>query len=369
MSIFSHPGSHVVAAGLNRFFPGECARKVSAISRSFPAPRRSAFWLAVWLAVALVFAKAIHLGAPAAFTWSDISGYQRTLAIAAHQDILFAAIVGLVAQGLLMLTARWRKIQTLVWVHLVLFSALCAFFGIFSVFVFNFVGTPLTWSLVAIAGGFGDMSSSVGHFATPGNILLTLAAPIGFVVLLLLSPRIFRARQNQWTVRYLQVPLAVLLLAYIALARQSAARSDWLDRPDRQIASNPHWVLLASMFTDLTTDRAAHLDGPFPKEYLDDFQTAAERHTNSASPSPLAALLSPDVKCPRNVITIVIESCPTQHMSLYGSKYKTTPRLEAEANNAAVFENFYCHQGLTANSLAAITLSIFPRASQKKPLI
>jgi arylsulfatase A-like enzyme len=64
-------------------------------------------------------------------------------------------------------------------------------------------------------------------------------------------------------------------------------------------------------------------------------------------------------------IESVIESCPTQHMSLYGSKYRTTPRLdaEAEAGNVLLLDNFYCQQGLTANSLVAITLSIFPPTS------
>jgi arylsulfatase A-like enzyme len=63
---------------------------------------------------------------------------------------------------------------------------------------------------------------------------------------------------------------------------------------------------------------------------------------------------------PRNVIVFVLESVGTRYLSLYGSPYKTTPSLEAEARHALVFENFYCHVGMTANSLASISLSLWP---------
>src|SRR5205807_9994458 len=82
----------------------------------------------------------------------------------------------------------------------------------------------------------------------------------------------------------------------------------------------------------------------------------------AAPESRLAELFPAGVRRPRNIITVVIESCPIQHMSLYGAKYKSTPRLDKEdaAGHAVVFDNFYCHQGLTANSLVALTLSVFP---------
>jgi len=63
---------------------------------------------------------------------------------------------------------------------------------------------------------------------------------------------------------------------------------------------------------------------------------------------------------PRNVVLFVLESTGTRFLSLYGSPFRTTPRLEAEAKSSLVFENFYCHVGMTANSLAAISLSLWP---------
>ena len=60
------------------------------------------------------------------------------------------------------------------------------------------------------------------------------------------------------------------------------------------------------------------------------------------------------------MIIIVLESVGTKYLSLYGSKYSTTPTLVEEAVHALVFENFYCHVGMTANSLASISLSLWP---------
>ena len=50
----------------------------------------------------------------------------------------------------------------------------------------------------------------------------------------------------------------------------------------------------------------------------------------------------------------------SRYLSLYGSPYPTTPNLVAEAGHALVYDSFYAHVGLTANSLAALGLSIYP---------
>ncbi len=60
------------------------------------------------------------------------------------------------------------------------------------------------------------------------------------------------------------------------------------------------------------------------------------------------------------MLLVVLESTGARYLSLYGSPYATTPRLEAEARHALVYDAFYAHVGLTANSLAALSLSIYP---------
>ena len=57
---------------------------------------------------------------------------------------------------------------------------------------------------------------------------------------------------------------------------------------------------------------------------------------------------------------LVLESTGARYLSLYGSPYRTTPHLDAEAKNALVFDAFYANVGFTANALAAISLSVYP---------
>ncbi len=100
--------------------------------------------------------------------------------------------------------------------------------------------------------------------------------------------------------------------------------------------------------------QATQLEKDFPPEYLADFQIVAERET-----PPATGQLEGDR--PKNVILVVLESVGTQHLQLYGSPYATTPHLAAEAAaNGLVIENAYAHVGLTANSLVALTLSMYP---------
>ena len=60
------------------------------------------------------------------------------------------------------------------------------------------------------------------------------------------------------------------------------------------------------------------------------------------------------------MIVAVLESVGTKYLSLYGSRYETTPNLVAESAHALVFDNFYSHLGYTFCSFMAISSSIHP---------
>jgi arylsulfatase A-like enzyme len=88
----------------------------------------------------------------------------------------------------------------------------------------------------------------------------------------------------------------------------------------------------------------------YPPQFADDFKTVAQR-----APTPTTLPFRP-----KNVIVVVLESVPTHWLSLYGSKYDTTPRLVREASNSLIFRGVYSHVGMTANSLVSILLGVYP---------
>jgi lipoteichoic acid synthase len=92
----------------------------------------------------------------------------------------------------------------------------------------------------------------------------------------------------------------------------------------------------------------------FPPDHLNDFLIVEERAGAATTPAPLQHR-------PRNVIVLVMESTSARYLDLYNSAFEdVTPRLNGEVAHSLVFDNFYCHVGLTANAVVAIALSIYP---------
>jgi len=311
--------------------------------------RRSAFWPAFWLALPLLGAKLAHWSAPGAsyVEWRD---WLRDVFASAHADLAFAAGFGLACALLLGGLRRFPRAQRAAWLAVVAFGTACAVYAVASVQIFAFLRSPLTYPLLYLAGDMNSMRSSIGNFVSPGVAAALVLVPLGY----LLAVRFTARPVAQQLARRLALPALVLALAWSG-AGHRLATGRWSDRADHLIARNPHWTLVASLVNEARGAGVPTLDETFPPAYLHDFEPRlrpAEVRA-AAAPAGLAAR-------PRNVLLVVLESTGSRYLGLYGSPYATTPRLEAEARHALVYDAFYAHVGLTANSLAALSLSIYP---------
>src|SRR6476646_288698 len=75
------------------------------------------FWIAFWLAVALVGAKLYHVRTPDNWGGREINRYLSDVAIVTAGDLLFATVFGLVGWGLVLLCrgrTRWLKVTRVV---------------------------------------------------------------------------------------------------------------------------------------------------------------------------------------------------------------------------------------------------------------
>lgn len=298
--------------------------------------------------VALVAAKAAHWSAPQ-LDRRSLSEWGRDLAASAYTDVLFALGVFVVAELLLALSARWRRAQGLLYRGLVAFGAVCVVYGVASVQIFAYLRSPLTYPLLYLAGDMGSMRSSLGSFLSRPLVAALLGAPVLYLVGVWAANRAFPLPRTRRTL-LLEALGATLVLAGGLRARQEA-EGPWRDRSDRLIVESPHWVLAASYVEEIVGGRALSAAEAFPPEFLRDFEVATRPATRARVPAGAR---------PKNVLFLILESTGTRYLSLYGSRYKTTPVLDAESNHALVFDNFYSHVGMSANSMAAITLSIFP---------
>jgi arylsulfatase A-like enzyme len=215
--------------------------------------------------------------------------------------------------------------------------------------IFAYLRSPLTYALLYLADNPANMRSSIGAFVTAGVAAGLVGVPLLWA---LLTHRSLQASRPGPRSRWLAAGLGLLAVAWFAAGR-SAYEGRWHDRDDHLIAKSPHRALLVSVASELLgRGEAARFEQDYPQELLQDFRPPKARELfqpHFAAP-----------RRPRNVILVVLESTGAKYASLYGSRYDTTPTLVAESRNALVFDDFYCHVGMTANSVAALTLSIYP---------
>ncbi len=310
----------------------------------------SAAWPSVGLAVALVAAKAAHWTLPN-LSADALRVFGRDLLASSGSDLLFCVCFFLAGETLMRLLRRWLP-RTVAWARrgILACGVVCVVYAIASIEIFAFLRSPLTYPLLYLAGDMGTMSSSLGSFLTPTVVAAFVGAPLLYVAFVTWAGRALPAGHGLRST--LVAALATTLVLWTGLQGRRIAEGPWRDRDDRLIAESPHWVLATSYVGEIFGGHGV-LTGSdtFPQDFVRDFQVAAKPATRARVPAGSR---------PKNLILIVLESTPTRNLGLYGSRYETTPVLDAESTHALVFDNFYCHVGLSANSMAAITLSLFP---------
>ena len=306
------------------------------------------------MGTALVAAKVAHFWPPP-FSVSGLKELGLDVLVASGADAAYALVVGLTGGLLLRVTRRKPALQRVVGFSLISFCALSVFYGLLSVRIFEVLRSPLTYPLLYLGGDLKSLRSSIRAFVSGWYIFGLLGVPALYGSVVLLCNRFVRAPHRAWF-RWAQVA-GIAIIALWAHQAWVQFNGEWgevhLDQSDERIAANPHYVLAASSFAELLGHASVKMKADFPPEYLADFQPMSER--------PGEVRPSPDIpRGPTNVIVIVCESISTQFLSLYGSKFKTWPRLEAEAAHSLVFNNYYSHVTDTANSLVTLTLSQYP---------
>ena len=351
------------------------------------------FWLAYWLAVGLIVIKLFYFGLPSAALPGWVGNYFRSLAIATANDNLFVLVLGLITAvsfALLPRQARWRKWAAGVWTTI--YAALLLY-AIVNAYVFALTQCPLSRTLIAAAGSWADIRSSVASTMCDTTITALTAGPLAFVLLVYASHR-FIGMPKAPVGRATAALLAGAVVGQFAYAR--SVQSVWTRRNDHRIASNAHWTL-ASSYLRHWDDTRFDLPAEGPAELEDEFRPLRERgpvHSprwpqssglaSAVDVGSAEADLSKDAETaraiahnaarpfredlprdrrPRHVVLYVLESTSAQFLHLYGSEFLTTPNLDAEAAHAMVLTNFYSHIGMTPRALVALTSSNYARAA------
>jgi arylsulfatase A-like enzyme len=287
-----------------------------------------------------VVAKAVHWGRPGAYGWS---AWLRDVAVSSHQDVAFCAAFALLAALVLLLVRRWPRVARWAGGAFVAAGAVSVLYAVVSVQVFAFLRSPLTYALLYLAGDPGSMRSSIGSFVSPSLVAACVLMPAAYVTLIRRSPRAAGGRGTALGAAFLAVASVWILWG----AAEAGGR--WSDRSDVLIAKSPHVEILASTAAVVRGEQVPVIADAFPLADLDDFRPVRGAGTTA----PRAAAV-------RNVVVVVLESTGARYLSLYGSRYATTPHLQEESAHAVVYDRAYANVGFTANALVALTLSTHP---------
>jgi lipoteichoic acid synthase len=314
--------------------------------------QRELLALGLGLAVLLAGVKAVLLPFPVS-TPTELLRWVLRWAIVAASDVAFAAV--LTAFWLVARRAVWRWPALLLFVRWAWRGAfvLAATYGVASVAIFRALRAPLRITHLWLAGSPDALQSSVAACVSPASLAVLAAGPLLVCGALWWQPKFVRRLAAAGRARHLMAVLTAVA-ACTAVCR-GYVHARWTDpnRWERRIAANPHWVFLQSCVEQWLSPGGlwTALDG------LD------ECADPPAARRPCAAVvLPPDVRPPRHVLLVLLESVSAEYLSLYGARYDTTPHLaRIAATDGVVFDNAYVTSPCSCNTLATLALGIHPR--------
>ena len=293
-------------------------------------------WVAFWLAIILIAAKAVSLGAPQSWRWLlELTGVS-------YRDALFALTIGIIGEALAWWLARRSRNPVLVRAAVVIGCALCAIYSVAAYGVFEALDRPLSFDILKLMRGAAVKSSIMDRLTWP------------IAVAFLLAPLAFLFAVRHGAQRRIFSP-AIIGGMGIWIAVGAWQPLDMMrGRKAQRLVLSPHVELLRSTVVGLSGRRHRALPREFPPEYQDELRVFGKR-----SAGPRTGFQTTAAR-PRNVIVVVLESVGTKYLSLYGSPYAATPCLLAESRHALVFDNFYAHAPYTFCTFMAVNFSIYP---------
>lgn len=293
-------------------------------------------WVAFWMALIFIGAKAMSLSVPQSWRWL------LELARVTHRDVLFALAVGIIGEAIVWRISSRARLSSAVRAVVVVACAFCAIYSVAAYGVFEALDRPLSFDILKLMRGAAVKSSITDRVTLP-IVLAFISVPIVFLILVLRGPR----------GRAFSPPIIGCMALWIGLGAMQTA-DKLLGRKAQRLVISPHVELLRSTVVGLSGRRHNSLPREFPPEYQDELRIFKDRD------GAARAHFQPAAERPKNVIVIVLESVGTKYLSLYGSQYASTPNLAAESKHALVFDNFYAHAPYTFCTFMAVNFSIYP---------
>ena len=137
--------------------------------------RRSVFIPTAALAIVCVAAKTV-------LVWKKLKNHPLLFFTISAEDILAILIAGIFAAVLLRATSRRKKLHRTTAAGLVVLGTIAAIFAVANIAIVHTLGYPLNARMLALAGRFTDLRSSMLEQASIGLVAGMIAAPLLFLI-------------------------------------------------------------------------------------------------------------------------------------------------------------------------------------------
>lgn len=320
------------------------------------SPRRSAYWIFFWFAVVAVASKGVLVEWPAAREpWAKWDQAITKLRVLAYRDVLFAVCAGTLCGGALWLARRSGRVRGL-WRGMLVLGAAMSVWSIASAAAIWFLRGPVTWGIIDLVGLRNVPGVALKHGGW-GHWVAAVVVAIVYLQVVPVFERKCPAARGGW--RWMTWGSTAAALLLVGLSHRYLKKEWPAAEADGSLLRSPHWDLLKST-ADRLVDRKVTVGGTFEPGDLEDFRPP---HANVVGPTDGLR------RGPKNVILVVLESVGARWMSLYGSEYRTTPRLEAEAKHAAVFTAFHSLVTNSGNALAPMLVGEYPPLTWRERML
>ena len=274
------------------------------------------------------------------------------LIFAVHEEIAFALVLSGALYGCSVLLRRRVILRRTLNCLAVLLSILFVAFEVGTVKLWEEAGRYLTWRLLYAAGGLSGLDLTLTTVIPYGSMLCFALAPVAIPFVLLKLRGV--AGQAVGCV------CGLLTCPWLLLRSVSAVGGAHLlnPHPEFQQYQAPQWALIYSFYRQRVGLGSRVV---VPDVYYRDFDASVGERLED----PAAVNAIPTEHARRNVLLIVLESVGSRYLSVYGSPHHVTPNLERLAADGTVFTDFYANSTSSADSLVAMTCSLYPRGDLK----
>jgi arylsulfatase A-like enzyme len=264
---------------------------------------------------------------------------------AIFSDLLCLAIISTVFAALLHIVRGKKVFRYIISGIFVLILVLMVFYDLINIRIVEQIGNPLNYQWLYYSDFMNgvDAKSAISHNLTK-DLILNLSLLTASILIAGVAFALFRNSISK------KIKVAIVLFLVVILAIGFfQIRS--IKYPHGKI-ENPAWALISSSLNANASSKIFSMPvSDSTRQFIEKMHNTTY-DTTGFQGDPI-----------NNIIVLVLESTPSQYISVYDNSFNVTPNLNKWKSASLIFKNAYAHIPSTPNSMGNIVSGVYPLLS------